>query len=211
MISYVQHTHGYWVKKDIDSDIKMSGEWICKTKEALQRVYVTTETTCKNLVKGGLGRTSQWHKPVPSWGEESFICFSLHSKQYRVLQAHNQTACSRVNRIWGLSWELSATGAKLLIDTFRSRGAKQTMSTQRQFPLPVFWGHQTRARGADREHVCYMRLTVEEPSLKSMSARTQSCTNRAVGHPGWSWLMQLCFAAIAKVPSVCTCLVVCLE
>lgn len=71
-----------------------------------------------------------------------------------------------------------------LTDAFPSRDANQAVSTQRQFPLPVFWGHQTRARGADREHVCYTRFIVEEPSLKGMSAQTQSCPNRAVGHPG---------------------------
>lgn len=133
----------------------MSGEWICKTKEALRRVYITTETTCKNLVKGGPGRTSHWHMAVPSWGEGSFICFSLHSKQYRVLQAHDQTACSRVNRIWGLSWELSATGAKLN-RCLSLKGCKSSCVYTETIPPPCVLGTSDKSqRGRQRACMLY--------------------------------------------------------
>lgn len=84
-------------KKDSDSDIKISGKWSCKGKDALQRVYISIETTwsSQKVVKAG-------HHAGPrlsvSQGE---VLSALDSEQtIRLLQAHNQTARSRVNRIW---------------------------------------------------------------------------------------------------------------
>lgn len=119
----------------------------------LQRVYIST-WTLQRVAQAG--RHTGTH-PFPAVGWRGrFFSFSLQSKQHRVLQAPNQTACSRVNRIWGVVMGTRYYRCKT-VDNFHSRAVNQVMSTwmQRQFTLPVPGRMNKSQRGSQRTYIVY--------------------------------------------------------
>lgn len=135
---YVQYIYSYWVKKDIDSDTKMSREWNCKAK-VFQRVYISTEAWTLQRVAQAGRHTGTRLFPAVGW-RGRFFCFSLQSKQHGVLQAPNQTACSRVNRIWGVvmgTWYYRCKTLDRHLSLKRCKSSHVYMDTDNS--LSLFW------------------------------------------------------------------------